>query len=881
MGPLGWLRCGMGACVLSIVQLSVVPASAAGTVSHPAQLHVFPAVTPGVYQVVVMGPTGHFAGVIAPPNTFGHVLLYRDGTASDLTPSLMTSPYGPMVFGINSSDQIVYGLITFFDGPPAYNVSDAHVLTNGVDSSLDAYNFTGPRAINDHGHILGYRANDPYPIFSLLADGTLTDLVGVNETFALNDADQVLSQSPPGIWSAGAIVSLPFTPIAFNNLGHVVGRGVLWRDGKSTDIDPTFTPVAINDLDQIVGTVGTESQMRAVLWDNGTLIDLNTLIDPNQHFTLAAVKQIDDFGDIFGEGYDNGAGIGADHQYLLNLASCIDVDQDGSTDNDGDGLCDNWETEGIDFNHDGVIDLTLDHADMNHKDVYVEVDWMAQHQPLAGALAQVVQSFAQSPVQNPDGHPGVALHVQVDEQAVEHEDVLSVQVDTESNTDFDRVKQAYFGTAAERASNNAKAILAAKRLAYRYALFVHNQFGDSASGVAEVGGNDIVISLGSFSKVHGHNRGNLKEQAGTFMHELGHSLGLRHGGGDDLNCKPNLLSVMSYTRQFDGDPILGRKLDYSNVELPTLNEAHLDETLGIQGPAGDFTVYVPTPPPGGSPFELVADSNGPIDYNDNGAATDHDVAVDITGPCSGDSSLDVLFGHDDWSSLAYSFRDSSDFMDGVHAQLPSAELTYETALTFSPDSDSDGVTNLQDNCITIANADQADGDEDGVGDACDDCPTIFNPSQAPCASLPPGGEPDDPGTPVAPSGGGSAGTSSSGGAGGDVNAGAANGGSSGSMSSGDSDAGETSGVDGGAAGERDARGGSGGASSSHSSAGSAGVSQSTGGASSVSSAGAVEPGKGAEAGGCSCAIERHRTSPIGSSLLAFIALAVLRRKRRR
>ncbi len=30
------------------------------------------------------------------------------------------------------------------------------------------------------------------------------------------------------------------------------------------------------------------------------------------------------------------------------------------------------------------------------------------------------------------------------------------------------------------------------------------------------------------------------------MHELGHNLGLRHGGMDDLNCKPNYLSVMNY-----------------------------------------------------------------------------------------------------------------------------------------------------------------------------------------------------------------------------------------------------------------------------------------------------------------------------------------------
>ena len=34
--------------------------------------------------------------------------------------------------------------------------------------------------------------------------------------------------------------------------------------------------------------------------------------------------------------------------------------------------------------------------------------------------------------------------------------------------------------------------------------------------------------------------------AATFMHELGHTLGLRHGGCDDINNKPNYFSIMNY-----------------------------------------------------------------------------------------------------------------------------------------------------------------------------------------------------------------------------------------------------------------------------------------------------------------------------------------------
>ena len=63
------------------------------------------------------------------------------------------------------------------------------------------------------------------------------------------------------------------------------------------------------------------------------------------------------------------------------------------------------------------------------------------------------------------------------------------------------------------------------------------------------------------------------------MHELGHNLGLEHGGRDDGNYKPNYLSVMNYL--YEGgipradsigsnvaDPAL-TYLDYSEQALPT------------------------------------------------------------------------------------------------------------------------------------------------------------------------------------------------------------------------------------------------------------------------------------------------------------------------
>ena len=48
----------------------------------------------------------------------------------------------------------------------------------------------------------------------------------------------------------------------------------------------------------------------------------------------------------------------------------------------------------------------------------------------------------------------------------------------------------------------------------------------------------------------------------------------------------------------------------------------------------------------------------------------------------------------------------------------------------APDDDFDFVANIDDNCPSMSNPDQADSDGDGVGDACDNCPSMPNRDQA-------------------------------------------------------------------------------------------------------------------------------------------------------
>jgi hypothetical protein len=49
----------------------------------------------------------------------------------------------------------------------------------------------------------------------------------------------------------------------------------------------------------------------------------------------------------------------------------------------------------------------------------------------------------------------------------------------------------------------------------------------------------------------------VNNQASTIMHEFGHTLGLRHGGDESQNYKPNYYSIMNYLYQLNGLPRIG------------------------------------------------------------------------------------------------------------------------------------------------------------------------------------------------------------------------------------------------------------------------------------------------------------------------------------
>lgn len=302
-------------------------------------------------------------------------------------------------------------------------------------------------------------------------------------------------------------------------------------------------------------------------------------------------------------------------------------------DTDGDGISDGDEvlgtTAGLNLPALGVSPL--------RKNILIEHDWFSDandcaahsHRPTPAALALLTTAFANAPVSNPDGSSGISVI----------QDYGQGGLFTGGNAISDANGAIEGDVLGSEFQNYKQTHLAANRVGFfHYTLHVHLYTGISgSSGNAEITGDDLMVSL----------QCSLIDQyiGFTLMHELGHNLGLLHGGNDNFNLKPNYNSIMNYQYQFvgvDTDCVQGGDgvLDFSRNQRIVLNENALRETAGICGSPG-------------------------IDWNNNGAISSDLIQADINS----DNQYSVLNDHNDWAAVKLAWQPAGGVARSAQQQI--------------------------------------------------------------------------------------------------------------------------------------------------------------------------------------------------------------------
>lgn len=307
-----------------------------------------------------------------------------------------------------------------------------------------------------------------------------------------------------------------------------------------------------------------------------------------------------------------------------------------NADTDGDGLTDGDEVLGTLSG----LDLPAMGVDPRRKNILLEYDWFVDaneaggpnncaaglhsHQPTPSARSIVAAAFANAPVTNPDDSAGI--------------DVIQDAGQGGAFTGGGQVPEGDgivdgSATGLGYSQYYNKHFALNRRGYFHYVLLPHRYLykgKDGSSGSAQVVDgyrrDRMMVSL--------HCIVNDTRVSNTIMHELGHNLGLRHGGNSDCNHHPNYNSVMNYRFQLAGIDLDcngwgNGAADYSSGLRPPIDEHAVDESRGVCGDVPiDFTAQ------NGIETAVPANLNK---------------YADEVLECGGE--LTVLADHDDWSVL--------------------------------------------------------------------------------------------------------------------------------------------------------------------------------------------------------------------------------------
>lgn len=326
-------------------------------------------------------------------------------------------------------------------------------------------------------------------------------------------------------------------------------------------------------------------------------------------------------------------------------------------DTDGDKIPDAWEINGYDADGDGIIDIDFPAmgADPYHKDLFVEMDYMPGELASEAELDVIVQTFADMPVVNPNGKTGINLHLDAGSVYAKYNLGGGNEIPHKELSGVDEVSSLR-ATHSDTSRNGI----------FHYMIWGDYYTGTSSSGQGWIHGLEFLVTVG---KTH-WGEASSSIRIGTFIHEFGHNLGLRHGGTDSVNFKPNYLSIMNYGYQLSG--ILrtdgSTHYGYSTRQGTTLDENSIIESRGLgTGGRGYLIAW----------NNLLRASNGGIDFNGDGTISTTPQAIDLNG----DGDLTLLTAPNDLATMRFQVRASGAGIspDYVRPTVESNELTADDA----------------------------------------------------------------------------------------------------------------------------------------------------------------------------------------------------------
>ncbi len=357
-------------------------------------------------------------------------------------------------------------------------------------------------------------------------------------------------------------------------------------------------------------------------------------------------------------------------------------------DTDGDGFADVWEKYGMSTDDDDYPDISLKEmgADPEIPDIFVQVDWMTK---LPTKIGNVTfgreKSFKPSEedmrlVYEAFEKRGIHIHLDVGPDSVDYanpdENGNPQKWGAKSNAKavpyekIRSIKDRDFSDWINKANQNFPI---ERRKVFHHCTFVDNIIFTENNETSDISGVSAGIPSQYFMVASWVKKDGQLALAGTFMHELGHNLGLKHGGDENVNYKPNYISVMNYSFQSSGLQRTGggAYIDYSAYRLDDIDENHLNEEdgvdkNGITEGTGLITYWYYN----GKRKKLNKEiSRNWIDYNCNKKwEADVKVNVNMDKDRNGNDVYTKLRGFNDWNFLVQKKRIEGE--NGIKYEIP-------------------------------------------------------------------------------------------------------------------------------------------------------------------------------------------------------------------